>query len=407
MDDKHELATRRRAIRLVLKGLRPCDILKQISRGRTWLCKWQKRFERDGWDGLQSRSRQPNHCPQSYPQRARSIVCRVRCALQRRQVGLVGPRAVQQEIQKHHLLHPIPGLTSIKRWLKDAGLVQAAPPDPPAEVYYPEPSLTLAAVLHAMDWTSRYLTGGAKVYAFHTLDQHTHALHQTISPDKTAASWRQHVLETWQTLGLPEGLQLDNDTAASGGEKTPRRFSWFVRLCLYCGVEPIFIPPREPTRNGLVERLNGLWAHSFWERDQFRSVAEVKRKSQKFTQWYADSYHPPSLDGLTPAQAQQRVRRRFLTRKQIKALPEELPITAGRVHFLRRVGVDGTIRVLGERWKIGQRLAHRYVWATIVTHCHRLEVYHQRSARSAMRLIKSFAYEMPETVRRLRPEYKR
>lgn len=35
--EKQELFVRRKAIQLTLKGLRPCEILKRISRSRTWL----------------------------------------------------------------------------------------------------------------------------------------------------------------------------------------------------------------------------------------------------------------------------------------------------------------------------------------------------------------------------------
>ena len=43
-------------------------------------------------------------------------------------------------------------------------------------------------MLYAMDWTARFREGGRKVYAFHTLDLETRALHQTISGDKSLAS---------------------------------------------------------------------------------------------------------------------------------------------------------------------------------------------------------------------------
>lgn len=400
--EKEELRCRRTAIRLSLKGLRPRDILQQIPRSRTWLFTWVTRFAQAGWAGLKNKPRRPQHSPHAYDRHARAVVIRVRRAMQQRQVGLIGARAVQQEIRRYRLLREVPALATIKRWLKQAGLVRSEPPLP-STTYYPEPVVTTTVVWHAMDWTARYLEGGAKVFAFHTVDASTRALVQTIAADKTLQSVIGHVLEVWQIMGLPDGLQLDNDTAFSGGEKTPRRFGYFVRLCLYCGVELIFVPPGEPKRNWLVERLNGLWAHSFWERDHFRSFAEVVRKSRKFTEWYAQRYLPPSLDGLTPAQAQRSVKRRRLTKRQVAALPKELPITAGRLHFIRRVSVSGEISFLGERWKVGKGLAHHYVWATVITHRHRLEIYHQRSERSAVRLIKTFDYEIAETVRRLCP----
>lgn len=408
MDDnsKEEVAYRRKAIRLMLKGLRPCKILKQIPRGRTWLYKWRQWFEQRGWECLRGESRRPHQSPQAYDRPTRTVVLRVRRCLQQRPVGLIGARAIEQEIRQHRLLPQVPARTTIKRWLKQAGLLKAAPP-PLATLYYPEPTAAGDLVLQAMDWTARYLTGGVKVFVFHTVDAHTHALAQTLSTDKTGASLQPHVLQVWQTLGLPHGLLLDNDAAFTGGERTPRRFGAFVRLCLYVGIELIFTPPGEPKRNGLVEGLNGLWARSFWDRDHFGSFKEVLRKSSRFTQWYTHHYSPPALDGRTPAQAQRGVQRWRLTKQQINALPQPLPLTAGRLHFIRRVAADGQISFLGETWKVGQGLAHHYVWATVITHRQRLEIHHQRSERSQMRLVKTFPYEIAEPVRRLRPEYKR
>jgi hypothetical protein len=84
-----------------------------------------------------------------------------------------------------------------------------------------------------------------------------------------------------------------------------------------------------------------------------------------------------------------------------------LPITAGRVHFIRRVSAEGEISFWGERWQVSRRLAHQYVWATVVSHCQRLEVYHRRSEHETVRLIKRYPYEIAGPVRQLRAEFKR
>jgi hypothetical protein len=409
MDDTAELAWRRQAIRLMLKGLRPCTILKQIPRSHGWLYKWQARFAEAGWPSLKSRSRQPRQSPQKYGRQAHNIVIRVRRAVEKRGVGLVGARAIQQEMRQQRLLREMPALATIKRWLCQAGLVRTVPPAPPAlaTVYYPQPRGIPTYGLHAMDWTARYLSGGTKIFVFHTVQTQTRALVQTISPDKTGGSLHHHVLRVWQTLGVPDGLQLDNDAAFTGGEKTPRRFGSFVRLCLYLGIEPIFIPPGEPQRNGLVEGVNALWVHSFWQRQHFVSLDQVLRKSSQFTNWYAHTYCPPGLGGLTPAQAQWHHPRRRLTARQVHALPQSLPITAGRIHFIRRVSGEGEIRLLAETWKVSKRLAHQYVWATVTTHTHTLEIHHRRSTRASARLVKSFRYELPEPVQALGPDFQR
>jgi putative transposase len=406
MDDKTEVNLRRKAIRLSLRGLRPQAVLEKVKRCRSWLCKWQQRFARFGWTGLKSESRRPQHAPQRYDRRVRVLVLRLRRQLQQRKVGLIGAQAIRRELRQARLLRKIPSTATIDRWLKAAGLVKAAPAAKPA-AYYPQPTATERYVLHACDWTARYLTGGEKVFAFHTIDVQTRAITQTISTDKNSATVRRHALQTWQTLGLPDALQMDNDAAFCGGYKVQRIFGQFVRLCLYLGIEPIFIPVGEPNRNGLVERLNGLWSQSFFKRRRFRSVAHVTRSGPEFEDWYATRYEPPALFGKSPAQIHLQVVRQRLTGRQIRALPEELPITAGRVHFIRRVSSTGEIALLNETWPVGRRLAHQYVWATVSTHEQRLEIYHRRTSQARVRRVKTFKYQLPERVRPLCAEFKR
>jgi transposase len=283
MDDKNsdEIISRRRAIRLMMKGRRPCEILKLIPRSRVWLYKWQHRYEELGWAGLENYSCRPHRSPQAYKTTTRALVLNLRRRLARSSVGLVGARALRHEILKGRVLRTVPCEATIKHWVKDAGLTTSVPPAP-EKSYYPVPHFAPEAVLHLMDWTARYIEGGQKVFAFHTLEAQTRGLTETISPSKTVASVIAHGVEVWQQLGVPDFLQLDNDSAFTGGEKTARRFGAFVRLCLYLGIELIFIPPAEPKRNSLVESVHGLWAASFWDRNHFRSFAQVLRQGRKF-----------------------------------------------------------------------------------------------------------------------------
>ena len=401
MAEKYEFHLRRQAIRLWVQGVKSKNILEKAQRSRVWLGKWRKRFEQDGVQGLHSQSRRPHTTPQAYPPRIVHLIIRTRRRLVKQAVGLSGPRAIRREL--HKVVGPAtPSLTTIKRVLQTHHLI--ATPTSPA--YCPKPRLTVTGTLHALDWTCRYLEGGPKVYAFHTLNLRTRACSQTIATDKSTDTVIHHCLTTWKILGIPQFLQLDNDAAFCGGYKAPRIFGQFVRLCLSLGIELIFLPVAEPQRNGEVEEFNGLWGGSaFWERHRFASVKQVERTSLTFIRWYLTDYTPPALAGVTPEQAQRRERRRRLTASQIAHLPDPLPITAGRLHFVRQVKPDGTISILNEPWKVSKRLAGHYVWATITTHCRRLDIWYQRSAQHDWCLRKTYVYPVPETVARLRPEF--
>jgi putative transposase len=405
MDDQQELRLRRQAIRLYLKGVRLKVILEKVQRSRAWFSKWQKRFDQQGTSGLRSHSRRPHHMPITCSPRIERLIVRTRRRLVKQKVGLSGPRAIQRELRKLGLGKQMPSLSTILRVLHRRGLLRTPAKVPPA--YFPKPLTVMSGTLQALDWTCRYLEDGSKVYAFHSLNLRTRACSQTIATDKSSKTVIAHILQSWKTLGIPCFLQLDNDAAFCGGYKAPRVFGRFVRLCLYVGIELIFLPVAEPECNGEVEELNGLWAQAFWERQHFASFARVCRASPSFVQWYMMDYAPPLLAGLTPTQAQRTELKRRLTATQIARLPDALPITAGRIHFIRKVKPDGTISVLNETWKVSKRLAGKYVWATLITHCRRLDIWYQRSARHDWRLLKTYAYDIPETVARLKSEFVR
>jgi putative transposase len=407
MNEKNpqEIEYRRLAFKLFESGKSVAHILKRIPRSRSWLFKWKERFKRNGWCALDSLSKAPANSPQQHSEETLELVLRVRDRLEKSDVGLIGPREIHKEIKRRHLIKSPPSLASIKRWLKQAG--SAGTLESPADAaYYPTFQIADDLAILSCDWIARYLTGGEKVFAFHTINLRTHQLAQTIRADKSTSSACEHVLEAFSTLGLPDFLQVDNDAAFTGLGRTKPVLGRFIRLLLYLGVEVIFIPPGEPKRNYVVERANGIWAKSFWEKGHFSSVREVQRKAPKFLTWY-ESYAPPSLNGKTVKQAAAEQRLPQLRRQQIARIPNELPLTAGRLHFIRRVDAQGEINILKEQWKVSKTIIGDYVWATIDLHQKELLIYHRHSLRSKPRLLKQYEYVINEPLQNLLPEYKR
>jgi transposase len=406
MNEKNldEIAYRRQAFKLFDRGKSAHQILRLIPRSRSWLFKWKHRFDEHGWSALDSLPKAPTHSPQAYDPSMVKLVLRVRARLARAKVGLVGARAVFWELKKKRLVKAAPSISTIKRWLRKAGCFQ--PQTPAKEAYYPAPTWPEEWLWTACDWVARYLEGGAKIFCFHTLDQRTHALSQTIATAKTTEVACAHLLHSSQELGLADVLQVDNDAAFTGLGRKARIFGRFVRLALYLGIELVFIPTREPKRNSLVERVNGLWASAFFDKDHFRSVMDLKRKRGKFLRWY-DHYTPPALAGLSVKEASRHVRRRRLRPRAVERLPDVLPLVQGRIHFVRRVDAQGRIEILKERFRLSKRLRGEYVWATIDLKRQTLSVYHRRSAKAKAKRVKQYAYQIEERVEKVPPQFRR
>ena len=407
MDEKQERRLRRKAIRLWLQGATDREIQQSVPRSLGWIHKWQQRYTDTGWGGLHSQS----HCPHQatgYAESVCQVVLRVRRQLAKRKVGrLIGPRAIQRAIRRARLLpkDQRPSGSTIQRILRAAHLITQVSAE--RTRYHPHPIPTADYIIHAMDWTARYLEGGEKVYAFHSLDLAIHDLFQTVSDNKQSVTAEAHALNTWEKQGLPHALLIDNDAAWRGSLKATRYFSRFMRLALWLGMEIIFIPVGEPEYNGAVERVNGLWNQQFWNLRHFESCAQVTRTSPQFVEWYRTVYEPPLLGEHTPVEMRREVDRVQLTRSQRQSIPEVLPLTEGRIHFIRRVDEHGEIELLHETWHIDKRLVGEYIWATVTLHDQRLRIYHRRSPSARVCLRKVFPYPLDEPVVPLQAQFKR
>jgi hypothetical protein len=119
-------------------------------------------------------------------------------------------------------------------------------------------------------------------------------------------------------------------------------------------------------------------------------------------------YEPPALSGQTPTQVRRGARVRLLSANLRRLIPEgRLPLTEGRLHFLRKVDPSGAIEMLNDVWHVGARWSGEYVRATINTQQQRLSFWHKRSAESDWQLIKTRCFRLKETVHALRPEFRR
>jgi hypothetical protein len=150
-----------------------------------------------------------------------------------------------------------------------------------------------------------------------------------------------------------------------------------------------------------------LWLKQFWTRQRFASVAEVRRAVPGFRTWYLQHYFPPALDGRTPRQVQQTAQLRRLAPALHRAIPAgRLPLTTGRIHFLRKVTGDGQLRLLNEAWPVGLKLAGEYVRATLNLTEQRLTIWRQANADSPWKLLKTRGFRLKEPVYDLLPAFR-
>lgn len=406
-----EQALRQEAIRRRLQGERRCDICRDLNRSTQWFDKWWAEYRRDPHAGFANRSRTPQTSPQQTAPEVEQAIVNVRKTLEaastpETRYGFIGQRAIQSELERLKF-EAIPSTATIQRILQRHQLTHPLGAAS-AWAYYPWPIAWAVNAIHATDIITRHIRGGTKIENFHTIDLYSHAVHLTPALTKTSTTACAHLLENWADLGLPALQQLDNEGAFCGGHTHPHVIGRVVRLCLFCGIEPCFTPFYEPKRNHQIETFHSLWCGGFWSRHEFRDLAHVQAEEPLYLRWYLTRYRPPALQGQTPAQIRAGASCACLTEGLRRLVPVgRLPITAGRIHFMRKVNGAGFVELLNEPWLAGRKWVGEYVRVTIDTAEQRLTIWHQAEAEAAWHLLKTRCFRLKEPVHELLPAFRR
>ena len=397
--DHKDAQLRRTAVKYYRAGLPAAEVARQLHRSRSWVYKWVQYRNQHPWTRFRSASRASLHHPNQLSAKSERRIVRLRQLLMRHRqprlrFALVGARTIQKEWGRRYPESP-PSLRTIQRVLKRHHLT-TSPPTPRSHAYRPHPEATYPDAVHATDLITRWITGGEVVQTFNTVDIYSNDVYCTSHATKTATAACEHLLQTWQQLGVPDIAQFDNESAFSGGHH-PWVLGKVVRLCLYLGIEVLFIPLREADYNSPVETFNHLWAQQFWGRHHFTRRRDVSRVQQTFLTWYRSQYIAPRQPD-TPERMRLGVQVHTLSARETANLPSRLPICTGRVHAVRRVSPEGQVRFLNQSLRVGKRYCEHYVWLTLETAHQRLSIWYQVRAGAPWRRLKTVEAPMSDPV---------
>ena len=388
---------RRMAVRLYRAGVPVTTIAQKLKQSVSWVYLWIRYQAHHLWTRFRSASRAPYRHPNQIPAAVEQRILRLRQQLVQhrprrlRFVG-IGARTIQHEYRKRY--GTAPGQSTIHRILKHHHLVAHARRQ--RTRYRPHPAAESPNAVQATDIITRWIYGGTVVQTFNTVDIYSNDVSSTTHADKTGVEARQHLLQTWKTLGIPALAQFDNEAAFSGG-RYAQAISQVVRLCLYFGIPVLFTPLGEASYNWPVEIFNDLWAERVWNRHQFSRRSDVPRVQQAFLNWYRTNYIAPRQSD-TPAHLRQGSPIRRLPDAGAESLPDRLPICTGLIHAVRRVSETGYTSFLNFPVRVGKRYAGRYVWLTLETAHQRLTVWYQPRAEAEWRQLKELAFPLKEPV---------
>ena len=208
---------------------------------------------------------------------------------------------------------------------------------------------------------------------------------QRTKQDRPVAS---SLLRCWKAMGLPDFLQMDNELSFRGSNRYPRSPGLVIRLCLYFGVQPVFIPIGEPWRNGFIEKFNDTYNKKFFRQQWFTSYAALKRQSKNFQRFHNRHHRYSYLKGKTPLEVLKSSGFNPVTIGANTKLPKLDYVPDGNIILIRFIRSNRILDIFGEKFKVSKNLIYTYVKAVIVTSIHTLQIY------LGDELIDSFEYQL-------------
>jgi len=399
--DEAEARRRHQAVKMYRTGQPVDEIALALHRSPRWVYHWVTYQRYHPHTHFRAASRAPHHHPNQISRQMTRRIVQVRGKLER-QRRPIGARTIYRELSKRRL-KPCPSLRTIQRVLQRQGLTHSTPETGP--VYRPHPVAEYANAVQATDIVTRWLTGGAVVQTFTTVDHFTNAAYATPHSHKRIPAAHEHLLKTWGILGLPEVAQFDNESVFSGG-RYAQHLSPIIRLCLYVGCEVLFTPEYEADYNWEVETFNNFWARQFWDKHHFVQRSRILPALRRFLAWYDTDYVAPR-QADTPQHLRRGQQLHYLSRRLAGQIPDPLPVCKGQVHAIRCVTAEGQVKFLQQTFRVGQHHHGQYVWLTLDTAKQTLTVYYQAQAEDGRKTIRVFPYPLDEPVQPVPKQFRR
>ena len=390
---KTEIEVRQQAIALSLQGWKKSEIARKMQRSRPWVDRWIGRYHKEAPGvSLQDHSKAPKQMDWTYPERIKRMVMQIRVERERGkrakyQYALISAQAIYYELRELHI-SPLPSPRTIHLWLKQADRIPERKSRKASNPTYPVLPCKVVNAVQELDFKGPfYLQDRShKYYLVALRDKLSKKTALRALANKSMDAILDFVVNAWQKMGCPKRLKMDNCLDFRGSNLYPRSPSKLVRVCLDLGVQPIFIPLREPWRNGVVENLNGLLDRFLLRTQTFETEKQLHQAVQRMETTINTTHRLPALQGKTP--------QKFAAHAKLRHPPanydwrmRDLQLVKGNVTFIRLVRKSGRITVTAnDKFLIGRKYKWQYVMAIVDVAKRKLNIIWQGKH------IKSFDY---------------
>jgi hypothetical protein len=375
---------RKEAINRYLAKENISKIAKDLKKSRKWVYVWINRFERDrnNPDWFKDDSQAPKNIPSKTAGNQEELIINIRQFLENQNYAQIGATSIQYEFERRGLI--IPEVWTINRIISRNNLTKT-PQAPRTKILYPD----LFLYTHQMDLIGpRYIKGDGSFYSVNLIDTTSHTCYVKAVRHKSSDQILGAIVEFWQTHGIPDALQMDNELAFRGSNRYHRSFGSVVRFALSQGVAPVFIPLSEPWRNGMIEKFNDTYDKYFFRKHTFNGLQSVSQEEKNFIAFHNANHRYSSQVHKTPNKVNSQALPAIYYTGKIH-LEKRIPLLTGSIYFIRFIRSDGILNLPNESFQLNSILKYSYVVAEINIDNHALVIWQYNEIKQV------FSYVMP------------
>jgi len=356
----NEYEKRKEALSRYNNGEKITIIVKSLHKTRQWFYNWLSRYQQlkddDTW--YLGYSTAPIRKPTKVNDSLEEQVLQIREELEKKHFSQTGAIAIQYEFNRLGLQPP--PVWTINRTLARHGLSKQ-PSKRKQSKDYPD----LYIHVHQMDLVGpRYIKSDGRFYSVNIIDTISHSCYVKPIRVKSTEEILGAIVDFWQIHGLPDALQMDNELAFRGSNRYPRSFGSIVRFALSQGVAVVFIPIKEPWRNGMIERFNSTYDKRFLRDQTFANFTQLFEASNRFIVFHNANHRYSSQEHKTPDEMNANGLQPRLYKGNIH-LQNKIPLETGCVYFIRFIRSDLLLQLPMETFKVKEELKYSYVVAEV------------------------------------------
>jgi transposase len=362
-----------KAIELYKNNWKISNICTFLKCSRNWLYKWLNRYKTNKENWYKELSRAPKTKKNKISAEMERLVLETRKQLVSEPYRQYGPQAIYYSIAQRDIKPP--PIWTIARILKSNNCIHKKR----STSYiskgknYPYEYM----LCQQMDFVGpRYLYSKKRFYFHSIICCDTHFAQVLALDNQTSDSVCKSLLRFWKIAGIPDFLQMDNYLSFWGSLNKPNALGKVIRLSLTHGVTPVFIPLKEPWRNGIIEHFNQTMQCAILNSATYTTTEEVLVAANRFCDVHNQTHHYSTQRGMTPKQCMEYLNYPFVQLDKNYRLPQKsLPLKEGEIHVIRFIRSDLKFNIFGLSFLLPEETKYEYIKGVIIVDKHRLLIF--------------------------------